>query len=391
MALSAKKSFIFAQCSFFIFLFFFLATPCHAQLSTDDHLAEPGFWPTQGSLPRDQFVGSQACAACHPKIAASQKTTPMGRTAMLASDSEILRSHSKLNFSIASYRYEIKTSHSQNSYSISDGTHNLDATLLWAFGTGRVGQSYLFKKNGDDTFYEARVTYFSSLQNLHFTPARALESPKNIDEAMYRQVSASEITRCFGCHTTASTTSGKFDEKNLMPGVGCEACHGPGANHAAAMKARQLAGMEDSASTDIFNPSQLNPVDSVDFCGACHGTWWDTKLSGAKGPTNARSQPYRLENSKCWRKGDARLTCIACHDPHQQLQTDPASYDSACLRCHLSSKLAKSDAAHAGAACPIATKRCTSCHMPKVLVPEMHYNFTDHRIRIVRPQEVYPE
>ncbi len=24
------------------------------------------------------------------------------------------------------------------------------------------------------------------------------------------------------------------------------------------------------------------PADSVDFCGACHSTWWDTKLSGVK-------------------------------------------------------------------------------------------------------------
>jgi hypothetical protein len=32
-----------------------------------------------------------------------------------------------------------------------------------------------------------------------------------------------------------------------------------------------------------------------------------------------------------------------------------------------------------------------SCHMPKVDVPEMHYAFTDHWIRIVRPGETYPD
>jgi hypothetical protein len=29
--------------------------------------------------------------------------------------------------------------------------------------------------------------------------------------------------------------------------------------------------------------------------------------------------------------------------------------------------------------------------MPKVNVPEMHYNFADHRIRIARAGEAYPE
>jgi hypothetical protein len=29
--------------------------------------------------------------------------------------------------------------------------------------------------------------------------------------------------------------------------------------------------------------------------------------------------------------------------------------------------------------------------MPKVYVPEMHYNFTDHRIRVARATDPYPE
>jgi hypothetical protein len=29
--------------------------------------------------------------------------------------------------------------------------------------------------------------------------------------------------------------------------------------------------------------------------------------------------------------------------------------------------------------------------MPKVYVPEMHYKFTDHRIRIAKEGETYPE
>jgi hypothetical protein len=371
--------------------FFLLASSAvHAQLSTTDHLAEPGFWPTQNATSRSDYTGSGACAACHSAIVASQRATSMGGTALRASDSPILSSHPQMNFAIGKYRYEIKSTANHNIYTVTDGERSLVATLLWAFGTGRVGQSYLFKKE-DGNFYEARVTYFSTLGNLHFTPDRALASPKDVEEAMYRPVPSSEIGRCFACHATASSIGDQLDEKNLIPGVSCEACHGPGAKHVAAMQSAKLTGTSPPADAAIFNSAQLNAVDSVDFCGACHSTWWDVKLSGVKGVSNAKSQPYRLEESKCWGKGDARLTCIACHDPHQQVQSDPASYDENCLSCHAASATAKKTPDHPGAACPVSTQNCTSCHMPKVYVPEMHYNFTDHRIRIARAGDAYPE
>jgi hypothetical protein len=387
----ANRLFLFISCVVLLPIlwpgsFFFL----HAQLSTADHLSEPGFWPTQNAEHRNEFVGVKACASCHSAIVATQSRTPMGATAMLAANSDILHSHPTLNFTFDKYRYEIRTSGTQNIYTITDGSRTLSANLLWAFGTDRVGQSYLFKKD-DGKFYEARVTYFETLKALHFTPDRALATAKDLEEAMYRPVDISEIRRCFACHTTAPNIADQFDEKGLAPGVTCEACHGPGSKHVAAMQAAKVAGMTPSADGTIFNAAQLRPADSVDFCGACHATWWDVKLSGVKGVSNAKSQPYRLEGSKCWGKGDARLTCVACHDPHKQLQTDPASYDTNCLSCHLATTATSKSTDHPGAACPVSTKNCSSCHMPKVYVPEMHYNFTDHRIRIARRGAPYPE
>ena len=199
-----------------------------------------------------------------------------------------------------------------------------------------------------------------------------------------------EVGRCFACHSTASSSNGTLDEKNLVPGITCEACHGPGAAHVSTMTAAKIAGTPEIADKTIFNAATLAPADSVDFCGSCHGTWWDVKLSGVRGVSNVKSQPYRLEISKCWGKGDARLTCVACHDPHQPLQTNSIAYDGTCLACHVTSASAHKDATHPGAACPVSTNDCASCHMPKIYVPEMHYKFTDHDIRIVRAGAAYP-
>ena len=119
---------------------------------------------------------------------------------------------------------------------------------------------------------------------------------------------------------------------------------------------------------------------------------------------SARFQPYRLENSKCWRQGYARLTCIACHNPHEQLVQSAASYDKKCLACHkttvgdkttvgkktMPGKTAQGDPGDPGAVCPVGTKNCVTCHMPKVEAVGIHASFIDHEIRIVRPGERYP-
>lgn len=314
----------------------------------------------------------------------------MARTSIRADSSKVLLSHSNLHFSAGPFRYSISQQSSAQVYEMSSPEKKMDANLSWAFGTGRVGQSFLFAPK-DGTFREARVTYFSTLQNLHFTPARGFSTVNSPAEAMYRVVGAAEVQRCFGCHTTASFTGDRLDEENLFLGVTCEACHGPGTKHVTTMQSFVLAGLSFSGPTNIFNPASLEPQDAVDFCGACHATTWDVILSGAKGVSNARAEPYRLQRSKCWGKGDARLVCWSCHDPHEQVRSEPEFYDHACLNCHASSAQAKPASTAVRAPCPVATSACVSCHMPKVYVPEMHFSFTDHKIQISHPGDPYQE
>jgi len=176
------------------------------------------------------------------------------------------------------------------------------------------------------------------------------------------------IRGCFGCHTTASTTSGRFEPSRFVPGITCEACHGFGAQHVAAM----TLGKGEQAPFLIMNPATLAPPDSVDFCGACHRTRLDVREMGIIGVATVRFPAYRLQASRCWgANGDPRMTCMACHDPHRPLVTDAASYDKNCLSCHQTSATSKPAKDHPGAACPVSQKECVSCHMPKY---EIHEN-----------------
>jgi Cytochrome c554 and c-prime len=356
------------------------AAPSGAQsMATSDRVQSPGWWPTKGTPSREEFLGPEACTSCHAGHA-PQATTSMARTATRAADSVILRAHESLGVQLAGHDYQILTRDGQSLYTVTRGDRSVSAPLGWAFGVGKVGQTYVYERDG--SFHESRVSYLHSLAALAFTPARALEAPRDLEEAAGRPVGLPEARRCFGCHMTASTTEGTLDLTRPIPGVTCEACHGSGARHVAAVEGGRL----EEATRAIANPRRFDPTTSVDFCGACHATWWDVTLAVEKGIAALRSQPYRLQSSRCWGEGDVRLTCTACHDPHEPLVREPLAYDERCSSCHARGS-SKAAGRHSVRTCRIGTENCVTCHMPKYEVPEMHFKFTDHLIRVVRGKE----
>jgi len=383
---------------FFATLIIHSSGPLRAQMATEDRLLYRAWWPRHSTPSSDQYVGPEECAKCHAGKAATQKNTPMALTAQPVAESEVLSKRDRLAFQSGKIGYEIATTAGKSVYSVTDGAQTLSAPLSWLFGDGHVGQSYLFERDGG--FYESRASYFDTLKGLDFTPGRKLTDPQNLEQAMARPVIGAELIRCFACHATASTIGDKLDRSRIIPGITCEACHGPGLKHATAQRAASAEGQvlegdqkyNDQKTDAVFDPGKLNPVDAVDFCGSCHGTWWDVKLAPPVGIANVRAQPYRLEKSRCWGKnGDARITCVACHDPHQKLVRDTSAYDKNCLSCHLATASTKPAPDHPGSACKVGTKDCASCHMPKYELADFHYKFTDHDIRVVRANAPFPE
>ena len=160
-----------------------------------------------------------------------------------------------------------------------------------------------------------------------------------------------------------------------------------GAAHVASMSSN-----DPERATAIKAPSDLSPLDSVDFCGACYSTWADVVETPRQvGLARIRFQPYGLEQSRGWgTSGDRRITCIACHDPHQPLDREPSAYDSKCLACH--GLRTESKGTHAAkTVCKVAVSNCVICHMPKYELPEMHAAFTDHDTRVVRASALAPD
>lgn len=353
-------------------------------LTTQDRLAQAtGWWPTKGDAKRSQFVGGATCSGCHQKRVALQATTPMYHAGMRAAHSEILKQNGKLKFHEGRFSYALALASNEVVYTVSDGVKTADSVTAWAFGAGKNGQTHVLEKAGVDT--ESRLSYFTSSGSLDITPGHSAQAPKRVEDALGRKMDSQTARLCFGCHTTAAITSNVLESEKAIPGVTCEACHGPGAKHVTAMKAKD----DREGAESIMNPAGLSPFDSVDFCGACHRTWADVvaQMRPDLGVVSIRFQPYRLEESRCWgKRGDARITCIACHDPHRPLVRESSAYDSKCLACH-SARLEPNGQMAAKTTCRVATSNCVSCHMPKYEVPDMHARFTDHNIRVVHTGE----
>ena len=351
------------------------------QMTSDEHLSKPGWWPRKGDAPRSDYVGAKVCAECHSNLVQEQQQHAMAHTSMPVAESSHLNPPGK--FDLGPYHFAIGSDKSGITYTVTDGAQTFSAPVIWGVGSGTRGQSYLFERGGD--LYEARISFFRDL-GFNITPDHPTGVPDSLEHAIGRKINTEEAPNCLGCHATAVVVSGKLDSSHLIAGISCEGCHGPGAAHVALSRSGAVTnpGL-------ISNPARLDPSTSVDFCGSCHRTWWDIQQLGYHGPHNVRFPAYRLEGSKCWGKGDARITCIACHDPHKPLVGDISAYDEKCLSCHVKSAAMTATADHPGRACPVAKSNCASCHMQKYHLGQMHSPFTDHRIRIVRDASVFPD
>lgn len=341
-------------------------------------------WRPTRELPGVGHVGSQNCAECHTYQSQNFFSTPMAHALEKISDCELLIKRPRLTFSEGAFSYRITRQGNRSIYTVSDGAQSISEPLLFCFGQGVAGQTYIFQHNG--ALYESRVSYFQKSQNLNITILHPRSRPASLKDALGRLMNAEGAKGCFSCHSTAAVKDSQLQLDRLVAGVGCEACHGPGEKHVAAIKAKNFNDLQ------IFNPGKLDAFDlTQEFCGACHMSFEKAiTMPDHGGINNLRFQPYRIFNSRAHFKNDPRMSCTACHDPHDHLEHKASFYDSKCLACHLSdSKEAKTEE-RAAAPCPVSKRECVSCHMPKVEVPEMHFKFTDHWIRIVKPNEPVP-
>ncbi len=314
------------------------------------------------------------CASCHREEARSQPATDMAWALMPANENKVLQAHPKLTVSRGGYTYTVETRDGHSTYTVTDGRDTISQPIRWAFGIR--SQTWVFEYGGK--FYESLVSYYAPIDGLDITMGDLSIQPHTLLEAFGRELSDFETRSCFNCHATRAVDQEKLHLDTLVAGVQCERCHIGAARHAQDIS----QGKANSVPPKL---AALTPEETSNFCGQCHRTWERVVRDHLRGPINVRFQPYRLSNSKCYDGGDTRMSCTACHDPHHQVTRGAGAYDAKCQACH-----SPASGSAAVKACPVATSKCTECHMPKIELPGGHMIFTDHQIRIVRAGDPYP-
>lgn len=239
---------------------------------------------------------------------------------------------------------------------------------------------------------------------------------------------------CIFCHTVKARPGldarDRVDSRSAELGVACEACHGPGEEHARRMRSPlrrygfHVSGVQDPA---IVNPRRIDRMRSAQICGHCHGQRLpadrdrirdifhdgdpytagedlgryfvpidrETSIAGFSfasrfwGDGSPRLTAYEYQGmirSACFRKGT--MTCLSCHamhtgDPHGQMRPDLPG-DAVCTQCHPAYGGA-GNAGHTKHAASSAGSRCVACHMPPVVYGIMTWHPT-HLIASPDPQ-----
>jgi hypothetical protein len=170
----------------------------------------------------------------------------------------------------------------------------------------------------------------------------------------------------------------EFDHNKIIYGVDCEKCHGPASMHVEFQT--QNPGSKEAKY--IVNPGKLPRERLLDLCGLCHGG----RLSKIK-PSFSFQAGDSLNNyfiksntapevssidvhgnqlgllslSKCYTLGN--LTCINCHNTHENENGKTLLFSQRCINCHMEGheKVCKMTATIG----PAITQNCIDCHMPK--------------------------
>jgi tetratricopeptide (TPR) repeat protein len=327
-----------------------------------------------------RYVGAKQCADCHAEIYRVQQES---RHASTIAWGGALKSVPLPKGEVKDpeepgvvHRFD-RTGHEVR---VTADVHGQSATALidYALGSGHHGVTML-ARDASGRHRSLRISYYARGEHWGLTSGFD-PHPNSPEKYIGEPLNEESFRNCLNCHSTRFTSERDRGGPEVADrGIGCERCHGPGDHHLRAVEA-------DFPQLAIARPKLATPAQRLNLCAQCHGS---DGVIPPSDPRFIRFQAATLPYSRCVTESGGRLDCVACHDPHRNLETDPVSYEMRCLACHGGGKALKGREpglrleAVSAARCPVnEAADCVKCHMPKVdeIMPFM--SFTDHHIRI---------
>ncbi|MGB7346897.1 MAG: multiheme c-type cytochrome [Pirellulaceae bacterium] len=333
----------------------------------------PGQYPAAPSVkpPLDEnpgFLGAASCAECHSETFESFSKTAHHLTSQPATTQSILGSFAAQNNTLQTFHPDVSFEMVQTDGIAVQRTSFLDwkfdIPMQLIFGSGKIAQSYLYW-HGDE-LYQCSVTYLSGSQSW-------INSPGYHDgDADYDRPIKSRCLECHATYVDLRAPSNHYTPGSLIAGISCERCHGPGRDHVQ----YHQANPNSKSARFVTVPSDLPRQRELDVCSQCHSSTTPNKgepfafrpgdefkdhyeePTGEGGQTvHTSNQLERLSRSKCFEATE--MTCVDCHNPHQQERGNLALFSDRCMKCHQPNTCGMFDEIGDS-----INQNCIDCHMP---------------------------
>ena len=361
---------------------------------------------TPPGAPRAHYVADTQCAACHPRQAAAWKDSKHALAMQPATPATVQGDFNDTRFAAPgeTARFFRRDSRLFINTIGADGKA-ADFPVSHAFGLRPLQQLLIPQPGGRlQAFTVAWDTRQKRWFSLHPEGALPPGSPLHWSGRFQNW-----NLMCGECHTTAyrkgyNDTTDTYRSTWATGHVGCQACHGPGKEHA------DSARQPGKKPTPTPNGALASAHGQVDQCATCHARRTRIVEEAAPGkplfdsfiPDTLRAGLYHPDGQQLdevfeygsfrqSRMYQAGVACADCHEPHGgQLR---ASGNALCVRCHSPApdprfpglQAKNYDApAHHGHAAGQPGSQCVDCHMPTRDYMVVHAR-RDHAIRIPRP------
>lgn len=335
--------------------------------------------PDKRKVNFSQFAGQATCIACHKNIYQSFVHTSHFLTSQPASEKYIKGSFEKGKniFPFNDHLFVSMEKRDSGLYQVAwqHGEEKIAKRFDILTGSGAKGQTYLSWYNNE--LFQLPISFLTAANEWANSPGY---DPRKV---IYNRPVTS---RCLECHSTyfnvispPNKEPEEYDHNQILYGVECEKCHGPGAKHVE----YQTQNPKDQVGRYIINPSKFSRQQSLDLCGLCHGgrlqktkpsfefiagdTLSNYFVPSTAGPATKEidvhgNQLGLLKESKCFRMS-ATMTCVTCHNSHENERGKVEVFSGRCMTCH--------NKEH-GTFCTINSLNvssiksdCVDCHMPK--------------------------
>ncbi|WP_134643092.1 cytochrome c3 family protein [Pseudaestuariivita atlantica] len=366
------------------------------------------------------YVPDETCELCHEGIAASYAEVGMARAFHKPRRSRVIEDLEAIPFvhEATGHRYTMRWQDGTYLFSrwreAADGTEldRFDAPVDWVMGSGNHSRVYLIQEPSGKLLQLPLAWYSQS---------GTWAMPPGFEDANHAGLARPVQRNCMTCHNAYAEvpeTADRAGYPNVFPtalpeGLGCQRCHGPGADHVRLALVDKAPIAETIAA--IVDPADLPRDRARDVCYACHlqpGVTIQGQVRHGQGFYSFRPgdtltdhflnmdfqdgdrekadrfdinhHPYRLEQSACFIESEGELGCTTCHNPHRKIAVEDRAeyYRTKCLSCHETDTeglpVMASAEPHPAVA---ADADCTTCHMPERRTEDViEVTMTDHLV-----------